>query len=173
MAEMPRSEDLFLLLKRISWTFTAQLDLRLKERNMRGTQVYFLVYLLGRHPQGTYLTELSREIGLSKSTLSPLIKRLRESGYLCFRENPSDVRRKRVCPTEKLLAEQRELLEKAGRMERKLDTALNQRERLQLWRLGRKLLEHLEQPDRSEYETDRRMLEREEHEEHMESVKTI
>ena len=55
-------------------------------------------------------------------------------------------------------------------MERKLDTALNQRERLQLWRLGRNLLEHLEQPDRSEYETDRRMLEREEH---MESVKTI
>ena len=173
MAEMPRSEDLFLMLKRISWTLTAQLELRLKERNMRGTQVYFLVYLLRRHPQGTYLTELSREIGLSKSTLSPLIKRLRESGYLCFRENPSDVRRKRVCPTEKLLAEQRELLEKAGRMERKLDTALNQRERLQLWRLGRKLLEHLEQPDRSEYETDRRMLEREEHEEHMESVKTI
>ena len=170
MAEMPRSEDLFLMLKRISWTLTAQLELRLKERNMRGTQVYFLVYLLRRHPQGTYLTELSREIGLSKSTLSPLIKRLRESGYLCFRENPSDVRRKRVCPTEKLLAEQRELLEKAGRMERELDTALNQRERLQLWRLGRKLLEHLEQPDRSEYETDRRMLEREEH---MESVKTI
>ena len=173
MAEMPRSEDLFWMLKRISWTLTAQLELRLKERNMRGTQVYFLVYLLRRHPQGTYLTELSREIGLSKSTLSPLIKRLRESGYLCFRENPSDVRRKRVCPTEKLLAEQRELLEKAGRMERELDTALNQRERLQLWRLGRKLLEHLEQPDRSEYETDRRMLEREEHEEHMESVKTI
>ena len=173
MAEMPRSEDLFLMLKRISWTLTAQLELRLKERNMRGTQVYFLVYLLRRHPQGTYLTELSREIGLSKSTLSPLIKRLRESGYLCVQENPSDVRRKRVCPTEKLLAEQRELLEKAGRMERKLDTALNQRERLQLWRLGRKLLEHLEQPDRSEYETDRRMLEREEHEEHMESVKTI
>ena len=114
MAEMPRSEDLFLLLKRISWTLTAQLELRLKERNMRGTQVYFLVYLLRRHPQGTYLTELSREIGLSKSTLSPLIKRLRESGYLCVQENPSDVRRKRVCPTEKLLAEQRELLEKAG-----------------------------------------------------------
>ena len=80
MAEMPRSEDLFLMLKRISWTLTAQLELRLKERNMRGTQVYFLVYLLRRHPQGTYLTELSREIGLSKSTLSPLIKRLRESG---------------------------------------------------------------------------------------------
>ncbi len=174
MAEMPRSEDLFLMLKRISWTLTAQLELRLKERNMRGTQVYFLVYLLRRHPQGTYLTELSREIGLSKSTLSPLIKRLRESGYLCVQENPSDVRRKRVCPTEKLLAEQRELLEKAGRMERELDTALNQRERLQLWRLGRKLLEHLEQPDGSgygtQYETDRRMLEREEH---MESVKTI
>ena len=84
MAEMPRSEDLFLMLKRISWTLTAQLELRLKERNMRGTQVYFLVYLLRRHPQGTYLTELSREIGLSKSTLSPLIKRLRRAATFAF-----------------------------------------------------------------------------------------
>ena len=45
-----------------------------------------MVYLLRHHPQGTYLTELCREIGVSKPTLSVLMKKLREKGYLTFRK---------------------------------------------------------------------------------------
>ena len=57
---------------------TAQLELNLKNKDMTGVQVYFLVYILRHHPQGTYLTELCREIGVSKATLSALIKKMRE-----------------------------------------------------------------------------------------------
>ena len=163
MAEMPRSEDLFLMLKRISWTLTAQLELRLKERNMRGTQVYFLVYLLRRHPQGTYLTESCRGKSVCQNQPFPLSLSGCGERLPLLSGKPVGRSQKAGLSHRKAPGRAEGALEKAGRMERKLDTALNQRERLQLWRLGRKLLEHLEQPDRSEYETDRRMLEREEH----------
>ena len=55
------------MVKRLSLNMTAQLELNLKNKDMTGVQVYFLVYILRHHPQGTYLTELCREIGVSRS----------------------------------------------------------------------------------------------------------
>ena len=78
MTECFRTEELLFMMKRISLNLTAQMGLNLKRTNMTGVQAYFLVYILRHHPQGTYLTELCREIGVSKSTLSALIKKLRE-----------------------------------------------------------------------------------------------
>ena len=62
---------------------------------------------------------------MSKSTLSALIKRLRKSGYLCFGKTPGDVRKKQVCPTEKLLAEQEEFFRRTSRMEAEFDKSLS------------------------------------------------
>lgn len=140
MEEDVSAEKLFFLLKKISLTLPPQLEEHLKTGDMSGVQVYFLVYILRHHPNGTYLTELCREIGASKSTLSALIKKLREKGYLCFQENPEDIRKKEVLPTEKLLAEREELLAKAVFMETELCGRLNPKERGQLWNLGQKLL---------------------------------
>ncbi|MFQ6878370.1 MAG: MarR family winged helix-turn-helix transcriptional regulator [Oscillospiraceae bacterium] len=134
------AEKLFFLLKQISLNLTPQLEGHMKSSDISGVQAYFLVYILRHHPEGTYLTELCHEIGVSKSTISALIKKLREKGYLCFQENPEDIRKKEVLPTEKLLAEREELLAKAVSMETELCGRLNPKERGQLWNLGQKLL---------------------------------
>lgn len=42
---------------------------------MTSVQIYFRVYILRHHPNGTYFTELCHEIGVSKATLSALIKK--------------------------------------------------------------------------------------------------
>lgn len=102
-----------------------------------------MVYILRHHPDGTYLTELCREIGVSKATLSALIKKLREKGYLYFLPEPDDIRKKKVIPTEKLAAEREELLEKAGQMEAGICGVLDPKEQAQLWNLERKLLNQL------------------------------
>ncbi len=107
---------------------------------MSGVQVYFLVYILRHHPNGTYLTELCHEIGASKSTMSALIKKLREKGYLCFQEDPEDIRKKEVLPTERLLEEGERIVAKAVRWRRSFAVRLNRQERGQLWDLGQKLL---------------------------------
>ena len=95
---------------------------------------------------------------MSKSTLSALIKRLRKSGYLCFGKTPGDVRKKQVCPTEKLLAEQEEFFRRTSRM----DKSLSSREQQQLWNLGQKLLRQLMQTESEETKKDRRLFESEE-----------
>lgn len=140
MAESVRMEELLYMMKKIGLNLTAQLELYLKSGDITGGQVYFLVYILRHHPEGTYLTELCRETGLSKATLSALIKKLREKDYLYFLTDPDDVRKKKVLPTAKLKAEGKEFLERAERMESEICSALDHKEQLQLWKLERKLM---------------------------------
>lgn len=140
MEEDVSAEKLFFLLKKISLTLTPQLEEHLKTGDMSGVQVYFLVYILRHHPNGTYLTELCREIGASKSTLSALIKKLREKGYLYFQEDPENIRRKEVLPTERLLEEGSAFVAQADQMETEVCSALDRQEKGQLWDLGQKLL---------------------------------
>ena len=78
MTEEFRAEELIFVLKKIGLNLTAQMEADLKYKNMSGSQIYFMVYILRHHPQGTYLTELCHEMGVSKSTLSTLIKKLRK-----------------------------------------------------------------------------------------------
>ena len=94
MAECPETEELLFMIKKIGLNLSARLELSLKNRDLTGVQVYFLVYILRHHPDGTYLTELYHEIGVSKATLSALIKRLKEKNYLYFHEDPDDIRKK-------------------------------------------------------------------------------
>lgn len=140
MTECFRTEELLFMMKKIGLNLTAQMELNLKNKNMTGVQVYFLVYILRHHPDGTYLTEVCREIGVSKATVSALIKKLREKGYLYFLADPEDVRKKKVLPTEKLMAEGKKFIQKAERMESEICSVFDQKEQVQLWNLERKLI---------------------------------
>ncbi len=150
MEERFSTEELIFMMKKLSLNMTAQLELNLKNKSITGIQAYFLVYILRHHPKGTYLTELFREIGVSKPTLSALIKKLREKGYLNFEEDPADVRKKKVLPTEKLLAEGDRFIEKAGRMESEICSVLNRQEKVQLMNLEEKLLMQFDRMEQNE-----------------------
>lgn len=140
-----QEEELIFLLKKISIDLEAHLEKELRKRDMSGTQVYLLVYILRHHPKGTYITELCREIGISKATLSVLVKKLREKGYLCFQENPEDIRKKKVLPTEQLAAEGGELLRQAEHMESEVCGGLDRTEKLRLLELEHKILKRLKE----------------------------
>ena len=129
MTEDFRTEELLFMMKKISLDLTAQMEQKLKSKDISGVQAYFMVYILRHHPEGTYLTELSHEIGLSKSTLSALIKKLKEKNYICLQENPKDGRRKKVVPTAKLKKKGDKLIEKASQMESEICSVLNQQEK--------------------------------------------
>ena len=150
MTECFRTEELLFMMKRISLNLTAQMELNLKRKNMTGVQAYFLVYILRHHPDGTYLTEVCREIGISKATVSALIKKLREKGYLYFLADPEDVRKKKVLPTAKLMAEGKEFIQKAERRESEICSVFDRKEQVQLWNLERKLIRQLAGMERSE-----------------------
>src|SRR5699024_12659053 len=96
MTERVRAEDLFFAIKRIGLDWTARMEMRFPGENITGIQVYFLVYILRHHPQGTYITEVCREIGVAKSTLSELVRKLKDKGYLAFDKKPEEIRRKGI-----------------------------------------------------------------------------
>lgn len=144
------TEELLFMMKKLSLNMTAQLELNLKNQSITGVQVYFLVYILRHHPNGTYLTELCREIGVSKPTLSALIKKLREKGYLDFQEDPDDVRKKKVLPAEKLLTEGDRFMKKADQMESEICSVLNGDEKEQLMNLEGKLLKQFYKMEQNE-----------------------
>lgn len=133
-------EKLLFMIKKICLNLSAEMEHRLKNKNITGVQVYFLVYILRHHPQGTCLTDLCREIGISKATVSALIKKLREKDYLCFYEDPDDVRKKRILPTEKLISEGNEFLKKADQMEEEICSIFDRKEKRDLWNLENKLI---------------------------------
>ena len=140
MIEEFQTERLLLLLKKINIDMELRLEKALRKEDMSGTQAYFLVYILRHHPGGTYITELCHEIGVSKATLSTLAKKLREKGYLCFEENPKDVRKKKLVPTEKLTVQEEEFLSRAQQVEEKICQVLDLKERQQLWEREHKIL---------------------------------
>ncbi len=139
-----QAEDLIFMLKKINLDMEFQMKRCLERHDMSGTQVYFMVYILRHHPKGSYITEMCREIGVSKATLSVLVKKLREKGYLCFQETPGDVRKKKVVPTEKLIARGNEFLQRADRMETEICSCLNRQERDTLGELEQKILVRLD-----------------------------
>ena len=56
MKESFSAEELIFQIKRLNLQMSAQLEVNLKSRSMTGVQVYFMVYILRHHPEGTYLT---------------------------------------------------------------------------------------------------------------------
>ena len=137
------TEELLFLMKRINLNLAARMELSLRHKSITGDQTYFLVYILRNHTNGTYLTELCRETGVSKPTLSALIKKLREKDYLYYHSEPDDIRKKKVLPTAKLVAEGEEMLRKTEQMEEKILSALDSRERELLRSLEQKLIAQL------------------------------
>lgn len=144
MQESFQAEELLMQMKKVSIELEVRLERALRHGDMSGVQVYFAVYLLRHHPGGTYITELSREMGISKATLSVLVKRLREKGYLYFEQQAGDIRRKRIMPAGKLKEEQDLLLEKVINLENEVCGGLDSMEKEQLYILEQKILKQLE-----------------------------
>ncbi len=129
MTEEFQEEKLIQRIKRMNNDLELWMEKTLKTDEMSGTQVWFSVYMLRHHLNGGYITQMCREIGVSKATLSILVKKMREKGYLSFQENPKDIRKKKVIPTQKLMSEAKELIQKVQKMEVELCSALNEEER--------------------------------------------
>ena len=154
MPEDISAEELIFTIRKVGLHLTTQLELCFKEKEISGIQAYFLVYILRHHPKGTFLTELYHEIGVSKPTLSVLIKKLKQKGYLSLEENPEDIRKKKVIPTAKLLEEGENFLQQADQMESDICSVLNPQEKTQLQSLAQKVLEQMVKLE--QIETDRR-----------------
>lgn len=68
---------------------------------LTAAQGHILIYILEHPEEEVYSTEIHQEIGVTRGTVSGLIKKLRAKGYLEFQSCAGDERQKRIIATQK------------------------------------------------------------------------
>ena len=106
-------------------------------------QAHVLRYILLHTGQGTSLTDIPEEFGCSMATLSCMVKRLREKGYVRAESCADDDRRKLLFATRKGEEVHAYLDEAIGAAQRQLYGCFSQDELSALDRLQQKMLRNL------------------------------
>ena len=110
---------------------------------LTAAQASILLHVLNQGEEGTSMTAIHRAFGYSMPTLSGMLKRLREKGYLRVEPCADDDRCKKLLGTEKGRRLRRELEERSRQMEERLYSCFTSQELRDLDALQRKLLGHL------------------------------
>ena len=110
---------------------------------LTAAQASILLHVLNQGEEGTSLTAIHRAFGYSMPTLSGMLKRLREKGYLRVEPCADDDRCKKLLGTEKGRRLRRELEERSRQMEERLYSCFTSKELRDLDALQRKLMGHL------------------------------
>lgn len=112
--------ELLMTIKRISLGIDGVVDWGAAQGNLTPSQGFLLVYIWHYHQQGTSVTDIHRELGVSKATVSGLIKKLRQKGYLSMEEVPDDDRQKKIIITRKLRTEAAYLIRQISHINRRI-----------------------------------------------------
>ena len=116
---------------------------RLAPRGITAVQAHILLFLLCREEQGTLLTDIHRAFGYSMATLSGMVKRLREKGYIRVERCEEDDRRRLLFATDKARQLCPALEEAIQGVHNQLYDGFSQEELGTLDRLQGKLLQNL------------------------------
>ena len=115
----------------------------LAPRGITAVQAQVLLYILDQGPRGTSLTAIHRTFGYSMATLSGMLKRLREKGYVRAEHCEGDERCKLLLATEKGAGDRAALERVIGQAQRQFYSCLSPGELAGLDQMQQKLLAHL------------------------------
>ena len=115
----------------------------LSPTGLTGVQAQILLYILEHPESGVSSTQIHRESGYSKATISGLIKRLHEKGYVRIEPCVQDDRKKLLFATEKTRKVHTELLKLADGFCDQLYEGFSDEELTALWQMQKKLLRNL------------------------------
>ena len=105
------NNDIILELKQLYIFLEQCRRMRLGEADITPTQGYLLGYLLERKGDELYATDIHGMFGISKASISAILKKLKEKGYLEMSADKKDDRRKKIILTEKAYLEERRIRE--------------------------------------------------------------
>lgn len=89
------------LLKILQIRMEELMDSSMKDYGLTAAQSNVLEYILDHEKSNPNATGIHQELHLSRSSISVMIKKLREKGLLEIRENPGDDRQKQIIITDK------------------------------------------------------------------------
>lgn len=112
-------------------------------KDLTAAQGHMLLYILARDRETLCPTELHRSLGLSRASVSELLKKLRDKGFITLTTEPGDERQKRIEPTEKGREMKRILDRMAARTERQIFAGFSPEETRAMLCFQRRILENL------------------------------
>lgn len=117
---------------------------------LTATQGFLLLYIGQEHPDGTYVSDLHKELGFSMATISGGIKVLKQKGFLTMEVSKTDERLKKVSVTDKFQTVSEKLKQAISQLENDLFDGLDQDEQDAFRELTRKILETKTFPEHKE-----------------------
>jgi len=88
-------------MKKINVSIESELNKMMMTLDLTASQGHVLIYILEHSETGVSSTQLHRQLGVSRATVSGLLKKLRAKGYLEFQACETDDRLKMIFVTEK------------------------------------------------------------------------
>lgn len=130
-------------LRMINNTLRESWDKRLLKYNLTGSQMEVLVYLRCRKEQETHQREIERWFRLKNPTVTGLLNRLEEKGFISRRTNPADKRYRVIELTEKGHRVLSDMWEEVLETDKRIYECLSAQEQEQLGELLGRILNRL------------------------------
>ena len=141
-----RGQPIGFMIKHINNVYEKDLNERLRTIGITASQCAVLDYLFHTSKEEVSQRDVERALNLKNPTVTGLLKRLDEKGYILCVPNASDKRKKNIYLTEKAYDIQRRMENDRRKLDRELTRGMNKREVAALRKNLEKLLYNIADP---------------------------
>ncbi|MBM6750278.1 MarR family transcriptional regulator [Mediterraneibacter glycyrrhizinilyticus] len=141
-----RGQPIGFMIKQINNVYEKDLNERLKTIGITASQCAVLDYLFHTSKEEVSQRDVERSLNLKNPTVTGLLKRLDEKGYILCVPNASDKRKKNIYLTEKAYDIQRRMENDRRKLDKELTRGMTKREIAALRKNLEKLLYNIADP---------------------------
>ena len=123
-----RGRPMGFLIKQINNVFEKELNERLKDSGISSSQCAVLDYLFHTSKEEVSQRDVEKNLNLKNPTVTGILKRLDEKGYILCVPNANDKRKKNIYLTEKAYDIQRRMEADRRKLDRELTRGMTKRE---------------------------------------------
>lgn len=143
---MEEQKPLGFIIKQINNIYEKELTNRLKMLGITSSQCAVLNYLFQSNQEKVTQREIERQLNLKNPTVTGLLKRLDEKGFVLCVQSPSDKRCKNVYLTEKAFDIQKKMESDRKKLDRMLTLGMTKKETESLRKALEKVLYNISEP---------------------------
>lgn len=141
-----RTQPLGFLVKQINNVYEKDLNGRLKRLGITSSQCAVLDYLFHTNKEEVNQRDVERNLSLKNPTVTGILKRLDEKGFILCVPNTTDKRKKNIYLTEKAYDIQRKMEADRRKLDRELTRGMTKKEIAALTRGLEKMLYNIADP---------------------------
>lgn len=143
---MEERQPLGFIVKQINNVYEKELTSRLKMLGITSSQCAVLNYLFQSNQEKVTQREIERHLNLKNPTVTGLLKRLDEKGFVLCVQSPSDKRCKNIYLTEKAFDIQKKMESDRKKLDKRLTIGMTKKE-VEVFRRGlEKVLYNISEP---------------------------